>query len=79
MNRLSPDADVIVYFEGVTKSMSPAVRQVVLEDISALLEGKRGEFLEHRQDLAGIFLEACHDFGVHLSFSLNERGVKQVP
>lgn len=66
MLRLSPDADVIVYFEGLTKGMSPAIRQVVLEDVSSLLAGKRGEFLEHRQDIADLFLVACDDFGVYL-------------
>lgn len=65
-----PDANVRVYFETMTKSMSPAIRQVILEDIDNLLKGERGEFLEHRRDIGDHFLEVCHDFRVHLSFPL---------
>ena len=67
MLQLSADANVIVYFEGLVKAFSPAIRQIVLEDVINLLEGKRGEFLEHRTDIADHFLEVCHNFGAHLS------------
>ncbi|MDB5238188.1 MAG: hypothetical protein JWM46_458 [Candidatus Kaiserbacteria bacterium] len=67
MLQLSADANVIVYFEGLVKCFSPAIRQIVLEDVTNLLEGKRGEFLEHRPDIAEHFLDVCHDFGAHLS------------
>jgi len=70
---LSPDAEVRVYFEGVTKTMSPAIRHVVLEDIGNLLEGKRGEFLEYRRDIGDHFLEVCADFRVLLACPMRGR------
>lgn len=68
MLTLSADTYVRIYFEGATKSMSPAVRQIVLEDIEKLLKGDRGEFLEFRREIGDHFLEVCDNYGVLLSF-----------
>ena len=70
MLQLSPETNVIVYFEGVTKGMSPVIRQIILEDVKSLLEGRSGEFLEHRRDIGDQFLEICGIYGLHLSFPL---------
>ena len=71
MLQLSPDANVIVYFEGMIKSMSPVLQVIILEDVKNLLEGKRGEYLERSKELRDHFLEICEDLGVHLSFPLS--------
>ena len=70
MLQISPDMNVRTYFEGMIKSMSPAIQQIILEDVENLLSGRRGEFLEHRRDIGDQFLDVCFRYGVHLACPL---------
>ena len=63
---------VRTFFEQSSKTMSPAIRQVIMEDVESLLNGKRGEFFEHRRDLGDDFLTVCDQCGVHLSFPIRQ-------
>ncbi|MBV9159640.1 MAG: hypothetical protein JO019_03540 [Candidatus Kaiserbacteria bacterium] len=67
MLSLDPRIHVITFFEGATKSMSPVIRQIILEDVANLLEGRGGDFVMHRDDLRKDFLQVCEQCGVHLS------------
>ncbi len=64
---LPADIYVRTYFENRVKCYSPAIRQIILEDVHALLEGRPGEFIEGFDDLRNEFLEVCDLYRMHLS------------
>ena len=75
MLSLPPKVYVQTYFEERVKAYSPAIRQIIMEDVKNLLEGKSGEFIEGFDGLRDEFLDVCHAYGFHLAVPLGSEAL----